>query len=156
MGAAMRPYDRRAFTNAIVNYNTREHSHLSAAPGGPLGFQVNATGPDYEARLIGDFSTLAEAERSLIRSNARSFEPFAWIGGIELSHCQLQPLFALPDAVSGVRIEIVGQRDHLADRFKQSIRLYDKIADMLRFLAHVSRLHDVFEYGNIPSPIGHE
>ena len=31
-------------------------------PGGPLGFQVNATGLDHEARLIGDFSTLAEAE----------------------------------------------------------------------------------------------
>jgi hypothetical protein len=31
-------------------------------PGGPLGFQVNAIGPDHEARLIGDFSTLAEAE----------------------------------------------------------------------------------------------
>jgi hypothetical protein len=30
--------------------------------GGPLGFQVNATGLDHEARLIGDFSTLAEAE----------------------------------------------------------------------------------------------
>jgi hypothetical protein len=32
------------------------------APGGPLGFQVNATGPDHQARLIGNFSTLAEAE----------------------------------------------------------------------------------------------
>jgi hypothetical protein len=31
-------------------------------PGGPLGYQVNATGPDQETRLIGDFSTLAEAE----------------------------------------------------------------------------------------------
>ena len=31
-------------------------------PGGPLGFQVSATGPDHEARLIGNFSTLAEAE----------------------------------------------------------------------------------------------
>jgi hypothetical protein len=31
-------------------------------PGGPLGFQVKATGLDHEARLIGDFSTLAEAE----------------------------------------------------------------------------------------------
>jgi hypothetical protein len=31
-------------------------------PGGPLGFQVNATGPDYEVRLVGNFSTLAEAE----------------------------------------------------------------------------------------------
>jgi hypothetical protein len=27
-----------------------------------LGYQVNATGPDQETRLIGDFSTLAEAE----------------------------------------------------------------------------------------------
>jgi hypothetical protein len=27
-----------------------------------LGFQVSATGPDHEAILIGDFSTLAEAE----------------------------------------------------------------------------------------------
>ena len=31
-------------------------------PGGPLGFQVSATGPDHEGALIGDFSTLAEAE----------------------------------------------------------------------------------------------
>jgi hypothetical protein len=31
-------------------------------PDGPLGFQVSATGPDHETRLIGDFSTLAEAE----------------------------------------------------------------------------------------------
>jgi hypothetical protein len=31
-------------------------------PGGPMGFQVNAAGPDYDTRLIGDFSTRAEAE----------------------------------------------------------------------------------------------
>ena len=31
-------------------------------PGGPLGFQVSATGPDHEAGLVGDFATLAEAE----------------------------------------------------------------------------------------------
>jgi hypothetical protein len=31
-------------------------------PGGPLGFQVSATGPEREIRLIGDFSSLAEAE----------------------------------------------------------------------------------------------
>lgn len=30
--------------------------------GGPLGFQVSATEPDHETRLIGDFSSLAEAE----------------------------------------------------------------------------------------------
>jgi hypothetical protein len=30
--------------------------------GGPMGFQVNATSPEHETRLIGDFSTLAEAE----------------------------------------------------------------------------------------------
>ena len=27
-----------------------------------MGFQVNATGPEHETRLIGEFSTLAEAE----------------------------------------------------------------------------------------------
>ena len=31
-------------------------------PDGPLGFQVSATDPDHEMRLIGHFSTLAEAE----------------------------------------------------------------------------------------------
>jgi hypothetical protein len=29
---------------------------------GPLGFQVNAMDPDHEMRLIGHFSTLAEAD----------------------------------------------------------------------------------------------
>jgi hypothetical protein len=31
-------------------------------PGGTLGFQVSATGPDHAQALVGDFSTLAEAE----------------------------------------------------------------------------------------------
>jgi hypothetical protein len=35
---------------------------IRGIPGGPSGFQVNATGSDHEIRLIGDFSTLAEAE----------------------------------------------------------------------------------------------
>ena len=34
----------------------------TVTPGWPPGFQVSATGPDHETRLIGDFSTLAEAE----------------------------------------------------------------------------------------------
>jgi hypothetical protein len=29
---------------------------------GPLGFQVSAMDPDHETRMIGHFSTLAEAE----------------------------------------------------------------------------------------------
>lgn len=31
-------------------------------PDGPLGFQVSAMDPGHETRLIGHFSTLAEAE----------------------------------------------------------------------------------------------
>jgi hypothetical protein len=43
------------------------------APGGPLGFQVSATGPDHATALVCNFSTLAEAEAfagSMLRIDA--------------------------------------------------------------------------------------